>query len=123
MRVEEHAKRATADAASSSARSQAGLIRAKQEVEERLGLASAPRIGGALLRDNRRRWGRLGLAQLELVGEAVGARHDELAVVPGPLRQLVALALHLDRHDGVGLQIDDGRVLDLLGTFGTVDDA
>src|SRR6478752_1537716 len=75
-----------------SVRGGSALVPTEQQLEERLGLA--PRIGRAFLCDNRRRWGRLALAQLELVGEAIGARHGELAVVPGPLGHFVALPLY-----------------------------
>ena len=82
-----------------------------------LSQASPLHLGG-------RRLLRLGLAQLEFVGDAIGAGNHQLAVVPArPLRLLVALPLHLNRDHRVRLQVDDDRMLDVLGPLGAVDDA
>src|SRR5437870_5500884 len=89
-------------------------LEAEQEIEERLGLApaAAPRVLALGLGDllGRRRLLGLDLAQLKFVGDAVGACHRQLAVVPGPLRLLLALTLHLHGHYRVRLQIDDCRM-------------
>ena len=90
-----------------------GFVRRRNEIGLRSRTAArtgfsacAARIGASGL-DLRRRLLRLALAQLELVGDAVGGGHHQLAVVPGPLRQLLALPLHLHRHHRARLQVDD----------------